>query len=239
MSKSLLHADLIEMLEAMRVAESVVFGALPAARRETPGVDGSWSAKDVWAHLAAWRSIEARRLEAAARGESGAAGDDPAPGDPIDESNERLGIRYADWSWEAVEREANASVDALISVIRRSTIAMLCDTEGIVAGIGSNGVNHAIGHLPEIAAEAGRPEALDALAAATEAILRRDNLPPRDAGVILYNIACHRALAGELDEARRLLRDAFARRDDLPELAAEDPDLVSLREELGRLARPG
>jgi hypothetical protein len=238
MLRSPLHADLVDMLEATRAAEHDLFGALSAERREAPDADGGWSAKDVWAHLAAWRSIEARRLEAAVRGDSGALGDDPTPSDPIDASNDRLQARYAHWSWEAVRREADASVDALIDVIRRSSREMLCECDGIVGSIGSNGANHAIGHLPDIAAQAGNLERVDTLAAETEAILRRGHLPPRDAGVILYNMACHRALAGELDEARRLLRDAFARRHDLLQSATEDPDLVALGDELLSLAEP-
>jgi hypothetical protein len=238
MLRSPLHVDLIDMLEATRAAEHDLFGALPPERREAPGADGGWSAKDVWAHLAAWRSIEARRLEAAVRGEGGASGDDPAPDDPLDASNARLQARFADWSWAAVEREADASVDALIDVIGRSSREMLCECDGTVAGIGANGANHAIGHLPDIAAQAGNLARVDTLATETEAILRRNHLPPRDAGVILYNIACHRALAGELDEARRLLRDAFARRHDLLQSATEDPDLVALSDQLSSLAEP-
>jgi len=45
-----------------------------------------------------------------------------------------------------------------------------------------------------------------------------------------------RVLAGELDEARRVLRAAFARRHDLAELATKDPDLVSLADEIATLA---
>ncbi|HSO28852.1 MAG TPA: hypothetical protein VLS28_03045 [Candidatus Sulfomarinibacteraceae bacterium] len=242
MLRSPLHADLVEMLEATRATEHDLFGALPPERREIPGADGGWSAKDVWAHLAAWRSIEARRLEAALRAEGAApgapSGDDPAPSDPIDASNARLQAMHADWSWEAVGREADASVDALIDAIRRSSREMLCECDGIVAGLGSNGVNHAIGHLPEIATQAGKLRRVDRLAAETEAILQRDHLPARDTGVILYNLACHYALAGKLDEARRLLRDAFGRRPDLIESAPQDPDLVALGDELVSLAEP-
>jgi hypothetical protein len=232
-----LHADLIAILQATQGAERDLFAMVPDERREAGGTMGAWSAKDVRAHLAAWRSIEARRLTARARGDGGETSDDPAPGDPIDESNAMLQARYADWSWEAVDREAETSVEALLDAIGRSTHDILCECDDwSVAGIGANGVNHAVGHLPDIADLAGGLERFDSYAREIETVLRRGHLPPRDSGVILYNIACQRALSGQLDEARRLLRDAFARRHDLRESALEDPDLAALGGELAALA---
>jgi len=234
---SSLQADLVAILEATRTAERDLFAMLPDERREAGGAIGEWSAKDVRAHLAAWRAIEARRLEARVRGDGAAAPPDPAPSDPIDESNAMLQARYADWSWEAVDREAEASVDALAEAIGRSTSDLLCECDDwSVAGIGANGVNHAVGHLPEIAELAGGLERFDSYAREIETVLRRGHLPPRDSGVILYNIACQRALSGQLDEALRLLRDAIARRHDLAESALSDPDLAALGSELATLA---
>lgn len=90
-------------------------------------------------------------------------------------------------------------------------------------------------HLSDIAQMAGGLERYNALVGEIEWILAR-GLPPRDSGVILYNIGCHHALSGELDEARRLLRSAFAHRHDLLEPALEDSDLVALTDELPALA---
>jgi len=235
-----LHADLIAILEATRAAERDLFAMVPDERREAGATIGAWSATDLRAHLAAWRAIEARRLTARVRGDDGEAADDPAPSDPIDESNAMLQARYAGWSWEAVGREAEASVDALLDAIWRSTYDVLCECDDwSVAGIGANGVNHAVGHLPDIADLAGGLERFDTYAREIETVLRRGHLPPRDSGVILYNLACQRALAGQLDEARRLLRDAFARRHDLRESALDDPDLAALGGELATLATGG
>lgn len=91
-------------------------------------------------------------------------------------------------------------------------------------------------HLSDIAQMAGGLERYDALVDEIERILARGHLPPRDSGVILYNIGCHHALSGELDEARRLLRSAFAHRHDLLEPALEYADLVALTDELPALA---
>ncbi len=238
-SPSPLQADLVAMLQATRAAERDLFAKLPAGTRDAPGADGIWSPKDVLAHLAAWRSIEARRLEATAGGEGAAQAGDPAPNDPIDESNAALHDRFAGSPWDAVSAEADASVEALIRAIARSSTEMLCECDdGSVAGIGANGANHAMGHLTDVAELAGGLPRFDAFAVEVETILGRGHVPPRDSGVILYNIACHRALSGQLEEARRLLRVAFARRHDLLESAREDPDLAALGSELAALAQP-
>jgi hypothetical protein len=221
------------MLDAMRDAERDLFGRIPAGRREASGTIGEWSVKDVWAHLAAWRAVEARRIAARAGDVDPQHASDPPTTERVDDSNATLQARHADWTWDAVSAEAARSVDALIAAIERSSTDVLCECDdGSVAGIGANGVNHAVGHLPEISDLAGDRARFDAFADQVEAILGSGHLPPRDSGVLLYNIACARALSGELDDARRLLRSAFARRHDLGELAKDDPDLIALREEL-------
>jgi len=140
-------------------------------------------------------------------------------------------------TWDAVAGEADASIDALIAAVRRSSTDVLCECDdGSVAGIGANGVNHAVGHLPEIATMAGDRTRFGVFADEVERILGAGHVPPRDSGVILYNIACARSLAGELDDARRLLRAAFARRHELRELAPNDPDLAALGDEVLSLA---
>ena len=147
-----LQTDLVAMLEAMRRAERMLFEEVPPDAREQPGAIGEWSVKDVRAHLAAWRAIEARRLGAGAAADEAEPAHDPGPEVPLDEANATLRDRYTGWSWDAVAAEADASVDALIAAIRRSSTDVLCECdEGSVAGIGANGVNHAVGHLPEIA----------------------------------------------------------------------------------------
>jgi hypothetical protein len=227
-----LQADLIALLHSMRGAEQDLFARIPAEAREAAGTIGEWSPKDLLAHLGAWRAIEARRLEARARG-AVFPSEDPSLDEPIDDSNARLQARHRDLTWEAVVAVADASVDALISAVERSSNEILCECDdGSVAGIGVNGVNHAVGHLPEIAELVDGGERFAAFATEVETILRAGHVQPRDSGTILYNIACARALSGDLDDARRLLAAAFSRRHDLAELANDDPDLAALGGEL-------
>jgi hypothetical protein len=217
-----LQRDLVALLEAVRRAEHDLFDRLDASNRPEPVIEGL-TARDVRAHLAAWRAVEARRLLGTVTDE------DPRPGDPIDAANSRIQAERAAWTAEQAAAAADASIDELIAAIRSSTNDALCECDQLAAGIGANGVNHAIGHLSDIARLAGAEERYAQLAAEVEGILGGSHLMPRDSGVMLYNLACHSGLTGRTDDALRLLRTAFARRGDLRELALDDPDLVSLR----------
>lgn len=232
-----LQDDLIAMLQAARAAERDLFAMLDPDTITRPGAVGEWSPKDVQLHLAAWRAIEARRLHAT-RTERPFDASDPALDAPIDESNAELHARHATLSWSDAELQADASVDALLGAIGQSSTEILCECHDSIAGIGANGINHAIAHLSDIAALAGGKERYDVLARQVEAILHRGHLPPRDSGVLLYNIACHHALAGQPDEARRTLRAAFAQRRDLVESARDDPDLAAIHDDIPSLASP-
>jgi hypothetical protein len=222
---SALQQDLVALLEAVRRAEHDLFDRLDASRGAEPVIDGL-TARDVRAHLAAWRAVEARRLLGTATDE------DPRPGDPIDAANARIQAERAAWTAEETAAAADASIDELIGAIRSSTNDALCECDQLAAGIGANGVNHAIGHLSDIARLAGAEDRYAQLAAEVEAILGGSHLMPRDSGVMLYNLACHSGLTGRTDDALRLLRTAFARRGDLRDLALDDPDLESLRQDL-------
>jgi len=230
-----LQDDLIAMLQAARSAERDLFGMFDDEAVTRPATVGEWSAKDIQLHLAAWRAIEARRLHAARLGQAYDPSD-PAVDAPIDESNAALHARHAGLTWADAELQADASLDALLGAISQSSTEVLCECHDSIAGIGANGVNHAIAHLSDIATLSGGQERYDVLARQIEAVLHRGHLPPRDSGVLLYNVACHHALSGQLDEARRVLRTAFAQRHDLVEAAQDDPDLVSIRDDIASLA---
>lgn len=232
-----LHDDLVAMLTATLAAERDLFGALPPETRGEPRRIGDWSVKDVWAHLSAWRATEAARLANGENASSPSGADMPGAASE-DEANARIQAERAGWSWEAVTAAAEHSVDDLASAIRATPAETLRSSDRLVAGIGSNGANHALGHLSDVALLSGSTgqERYRAFAREIEDILLDGRLPDRDSGVMLYNIACHFALSGELGDARRLLTDAFRLRPDLVEFAPTDPDLAGLHGELGKLA---
>lgn len=233
-----IHADMIELLAAARSAERDLYAMLEPARRDAPGAIGEWSPKDVLGHLAAWRAVEARRLEARARGVPPPA-DDPPPEEPVDDANARLHAERSARAWDEVVRDADASVEALTDAIRLSAHDVLCECEGTVVGIGSSGTNHSMGHLMDVLTlidDRGAGERYAAFTREVEGVLARRHLRPRDTGVMLYNIACHHAIAGNLEEARRLLKLAFVQRPELVEYAPQDPDLEPLHGEIAALA---
>jgi hypothetical protein len=226
-----LQHDLIALLEATRHFEDDLFDSLDDRGLAAPVGEEGWTARDVRAHLAAWRSIEARRLLAAA-GTLAPGAADPQPGDPLDESNARIHADRSGWTPEQVAAAADASIDELIAAIRASSNEALCECDDIAAGIGANGVNHALGHLSDIARLASAEGRYASFGAEVEAVLQRNHLLPRDSGVMLYNIACHSALTGRTDDARRLLATAFSKRSDLRDYALDDPDLATLRPDM-------
>jgi deoxycytidylate deaminase len=246
-----LHDDLVAMLTVTGAAEHDLFAMLQPDMRDLPGQIGEWSAKDVLGHLAAWRSIEARRLtrregaadpgtDAETMPRDGEAGDDdPADDEPIDETNARLHAERDAWSWEQVAAAADESIEALAAAIRSTPAAALQSSSRLVAGIGANGANHALGHLSDVASMAGGDRRFRALATEIEAILMRGEIPDDGAGTLLYNIACHDAMTGRLDDARRRLRDAFRLRPDLVAWAEQDSDVAALQGELRELAARG
>jgi hypothetical protein len=237
-----LHADLVEMLEATRDAERAIYGLLDPDVRDAPRTIGDWSAKDVLAHLASWREVETERLRTGWRDRQAAGTPGSSPenqaGETEDDVNARVQAERASWSWERVAENAEASIDALEAAIAATSAETLQRSDNAVAGIGANGANHALGHLPEVADLAGADAAprLHAFERRIEAILGRGRIADRDVGVMIYNLACMASLAGRLDDARRLITDALRRRPDLRGWALEDPDLKAIRDEIPGLA---
>lgn len=63
---------------------------------------------------------------------------------------------------------------------------------------------------------------------AQEILLTGRRLISRPSPLVDYNLACYACLLGELDEARSLLEDVFARDKSWREVARNDPDLAPL-----------
>ncbi|HEY7333217.1 MAG TPA: hypothetical protein VH859_09705 [Candidatus Limnocylindria bacterium] len=225
--------DLVEMLTLMREAERDVFGALDPAVRDRPIQEGDWSPKDHQAHLSAWKGRQADRLAAARSGTQLEPWEDED-----DVVNARLQARTADWDWDAVVADADAAHERLIGEVRAADPDQIRSGDHLLDGTYGNGMFHAQQHFLWLqAADIGIDHArVTAFNEDAERIVRRAGLGDRDRGTALYNLACFQALAGRLDRARPLLREAFGLRGDLVEFAPEDPDLEALREEIGALA---
>jgi hypothetical protein len=225
--------QLVEMLTLTRDAERDVFGALDPDVRDRPLREGDWSPKDHQAHLTAWKGRQADRFEAA-RTHS----DLPEWQDEEDEINARLQAQRADWTWDALAEEADAVSERLLNEVRAADPELIRTGERLLDGTFGNGAFHAQQHfIWLLAADIGLDEArVMAFVDAIEHLIRTSDLPDRDRGTAIYNSACFHALAGRLDRARTLLREAFPLRSDLVDFAREDGDLVELRDEIDALA---
>ena len=208
-----------------------MFDAFEAAERDAPASDGGWSAKDILAHLSAWRQRQADVLAARREGRE----DPPQPGTEIDEINAVLHAERAGWAWDRVAADAESTADALVAEVTAAGADTLADPK-VVGSILGDGPEHDLGHLADVAAQAGLESRVLALADTTLAIIDRGGWPSRPAAIARYNLACFHALGGHLDVARSLLRQALPEQEELRTLAPKDDDLIALRDEIPTLA---
>jgi hypothetical protein len=227
---SALRAGLIEAIRVSRAAEREIFAAVGPVERDEPAADGGWSPKDIQAHLSAWRQRQTDRLVALREGR-----DEPVfAATETDEINAIFHAERADWPWERVETDADATAEALIAEIDAAAPETI-GGDRFAGSIMGNGSEHTLTHLPPVAARVGMGSRLLDLAAAIESILDRADWPSRPAAFARYNLACFFALGGRLDEARSLLRQALPEQEDLRTYAPLDDDLVALRDEIPSL----
>ena len=222
---------LVDTLRAARATERTVFDALDAADRDTPPADGEWSAKDIQAHLGAWRRHMTERLAAIREGRPEAES-----GGETDATNAVIHAERADWPWDRVAQDAEASATDLVAEIEAADDATLA-VDRTVGSIMGNGAEHTIVHAGSVADRVGLGSVVAELAWQIQAIVDRGGWPPRSAAFARYNLACYHALAGRLDVARALLRVALPAEQDLRDFAPNDSDLDALRDEIPVLAR--
>jgi hypothetical protein len=232
-----MKADLIALLRSMRAAERDVFGALDPAVRDAPLRAGEWSPKDHQSHLTAWKARHARRFAAAREGVELPSVEE---GDETDELNAELQAERADWTWEAIAAEADEVSDRLESEIAATDDELIAASHRLVGGTFGNGPFHAMTHFGWLV-DAGVGVDADRVGRYVDDVVvqfRSSQLPPSAVANAIYNAACYRALHGEPNAARELLRESFQMDPELLEWSKQDEDLVTLRDELDDLAAP-
>ena len=224
-------ASLVETLRAARATERTVFEAFDAADRDTPPADGEWSPKDIQAHLGAWRRHMTERLAAIREGRP-----EPEGGGETDATNAVIHAERADWPWDRVAADAEASATDLIAEIEAADDATLA-VDRTVGSIMGNGAEHTIIHAGSVA-RPGRAR-----------IRRRGPVRAdrgdRRSGRLAAAVRGVRPLQpGLLPRAGRPPRrgprapaDRVAGRGGPARFRAEDSDLVALRDEIPELAR--
>jgi hypothetical protein len=222
---------LVEGLTAARAAERAVLDAIDAEDRERSAIDGGWSPKDIQTHLAAWRRRQVERLAAAREGRENPA----LPATETDAVNAVFHAERADWPWDRVVADADATMSDFITEIRSASDDTM-NEPWIVGSIMGNGPEHTLLHLAPLADRVGARTRILDLSSQIEGIIDAGDWPSRPAAFARYNLACFHALAGRLDRARELLRRSLPDEEELRELAPADDDLIALRDEIPTLA---
>jgi len=151
-----------------------------------------------------------------------------------DEINAIFHAERAAWTWDEAAADADATMAALIAEVQAASADTL-SVERVSGAVMGNGPEHALAHLPSIAARVGLDARVLDLATTIETIVDRGGWPSRPAAFARYNLACFHALGGRLDEARSLLRLALPEQEELRTLAPVDDDLIALRDEIPSL----
>jgi hypothetical protein len=225
-----LRGVLIDAIRAGRDAERTILAALDPVERDAPAEDGGWSAKDIQAHLSAWRQRQSARLAARREGRDA----DPEPALETDEVNAVIHAERADWPWDRVLADADSTAGSLSGEIRSASDETLA-IDRVIGSIMGDGPEHALAHLPPLAARVGQADIVRDLAAGVATMIDGATLPARPAAFARYNLACFHAKEGRLDEARSLLRLALPDQEELRTLAPTDDDLIALRDEIPTL----
>jgi hypothetical protein len=235
MPTDLLNEALATTVEATRRAERDLFGALDAVIRERPIRADDWTPKDFQAHLTAWKGRQADRFVDLREGRETPPG---LEGEEEDAINAELRATRIDWAWPAIVQEADEVTDRLIGELRRADPAAFRASDRLIPGTFGNGVFHALTHVRWLL-EAGVPLDRARVAAFEEEALELsmdEAVPAKVRAVSIYNFACHHALTGSVDVARRLLPEAFRMDPKLVEFSRTDPDLEALYGEIDDLA---
>jgi len=113
------RADLLAELNSEQEAWEGLLDQIGVDRMEEPGVAGSWSIKDVIAHLTAWRRRTVGRLEAVANGQPEPAHEWPADLAEDDDINAWFHARDRDKSVGEVLDESRRVFQQLVSAIEK------------------------------------------------------------------------------------------------------------------------
>ena len=113
------RADLLSELKSENEAWEDLLADIGADRMEEPGVAGTWSIKDIVAHLAAWRRRTVGRIEAVANGRPEPAPSWPAELHEDDEINAWFHARDRAKSVRDVLAESRDVFQQLVSAVAK------------------------------------------------------------------------------------------------------------------------
>jgi hypothetical protein len=227
-----IREQLANMLRRTDGAVLSLVDGLSEAERQSRGSLTKWSVKDIIAHISTWCQDFAVRMQ----GQSTEQRTDTL--EELDELNAEIFARNRDKSWETVLAEYRQAMDSMGDHLQAMTEEELLDTERYawqnqrplwMSVVGSV-FTHPMMHLAQILVEKGNTARATQLQdEAAEQLLKLDDSPAWR-GVVVYNLACYLAIAGQTAQAISRLAEAFRDRPDLIAYSREDPDLASLQQ---------
>ena len=226
-----IRGALVDTLRAARATERTVFDAFDAADRDTPPADGEWSVKDIQAHLGAWRRHITERLSATREGRP-----EPEGGGETDATNAVIHAERADWPWDRVAGDAEASATDLIAEVEAADDATLA-VDRTVGSIMGNGAEHTIIHAGSVADRVGLGSAVADLSWQIQAIVDRGGWPPRSRPSPATTWPASTRWPAASTRPARSSVIALPAEQDLRDFAPNDSDLVALHDEIPELAR--
>jgi hypothetical protein len=150
------------LVEDLRAARDELFEALSAVRPDsmtTPGLIGSWSARELIAHLGYWVGHAAEVIHAVEEGRA----DEVGAGEPsVDEVNETVARIARQTDLATVRKREAASVEALVERVQALDPSLLAvrlpDGATLEEGIREDGPIHYREHLAELRAALEAPQ---------------------------------------------------------------------------------
>lgn len=154
--------DAGSLVDDLRAARDELFEGLSAVRPEsmtTPGLIGSWSARDLIAHLGYWAGHAAEVIHAVEEGRA----DEVGVGEPsVDEVNATVARIAAQTDLATVRKREAASVEALVERLQALDPSLLAvrlpDGATLEEGIREDGPIHYREHLDDLRAALEAPQ---------------------------------------------------------------------------------
>jgi hypothetical protein len=149
------------LIDDLRAARDDLLEGLSAVRPElmtTPGLIGSWSARELIAHLGYWAGHAAEVIHAVEEGRA----DEVGVGEPsVDEVNETVARIARQTDLATVRKREAASVDALVERVQAMDPSLLAvrlpDGATLEQGIREDGPIHYREHLDDLRAALEAP----------------------------------------------------------------------------------
>lgn len=227
------RSQIMDLLRHVLEEERAFVAGLSAAERAETGTETHWSVRDVLAHIAEWKERQARRIELSERGENLPSTND------IDNANRMIFKTYHQKPWDEIIVLLEHSNEHLTRIVHSLPEEALDQTDRypwqngvpLWRRIVHNGVSHPILHLAAYEQGHERVEKANRLEETAAQLLLNLDDDPQWRGIVTYNLACHHALGGQLEDAIERLKEALALNPSLLDWSKEDPDFAGIRHE--------